>query len=142
MTPTLVIVAIDVLLLDHVPPVVGDKVCFSFTQISLFVGKLVIVGSAFIITVFVFLLHPVAELVNVKVTAPGAIAFITPAFVTVANALLLLVQVPPEDGVRFPLLPIHNLVGAVTIGVGLTTTVIVLLRFGLGQTESLDCIST
>ena len=54
------------------------------------------------------LLQPSAVLVYVNVTAPAAIAFTTPAFVTVAIEELLLSQVPCVDGVTFAVPPIHT----------------------------------
>jgi hypothetical protein len=44
--------------------------------------------------------HPVVELVKVKVTVPVPTPVRTPAFVTVAMAVLLLLQVPPVFGVK------------------------------------------
>ena len=45
------------------------------------------------------LLHPSEVLIYVKVTEPAATPVTTPALVTVAMAVLLLVQVPREFGV-------------------------------------------
>lgn len=49
---------------------------------------------------FLVLLQPVVEFVKVKVTVPALTPVTTPAFVTVAMAVLLLLQVPPVFGVR------------------------------------------
>src|SRR5690606_1946441 len=133
-------VAMALLLLVHVPPDAGDKVCVAFTQILL--GKFVIIGKAFIRTLSVVLLQPIAVLVNVKVTLPCATGVITPALFTVATAGLLLNQVPPVLGVRFPVAPIQICVGDVTGGEGCTVTRMVLLCLGMIQADRLDCIST
>ncbi len=142
MTPPLVIVAIALLLLAQVPPDVGDNVWVSFTQISLLLGKLLILGKALITTLLVVLVHVVVVFVKVNVTFPGATGVITPAFVTVAIPVLLLVHIPPVFGVRFPVSPIQIWAGAVTVGAGCTVTVMVLLCFGMIQADKLDCIST
>ncbi|MNE04046.1 hypothetical protein D3C87_1040970 [compost metagenome] len=96
-TPALLTVAIAELLLVHVPPEVGESVVVPFTQITL----VPVIRTA----VFAFTLtaglgkdaHP-PVLVKVNVAVPGETPFTTPAFVTVATALLLLVHVPPELG--------------------------------------------
>lgn len=53
-----------------------------------------------------------------KVTVPADTGVITPAFVTVATAVLLLVQVPKVVGVKAPVEPIQTEVGAVNVGNG------------------------
>src|SRR5690606_11475511 len=141
-TPPFVMVAIALLLLVQVPPVVGDNVWLSFTQISLLLGKLVMLGNALITTLLVVLGHEVDALVKVNVTLPGATGVMTPALVTVATAGLLLTQVPPVFGVKLPVSPIQICAGAVTVGAGCTVTVIVLLCLGSTQADKLDCIST
>jgi hypothetical protein len=55
----------------------------------------------------------------VKVTVPADTGVITPAFVTVATAVLLLVQVPKVVGVKAPVEPIQTEDGEVTVGNGL-----------------------
>ena len=59
---------------------------------------------------------------NVNVTEPAATPVITPAFVTVAIDVLLLVQVPPVVGDNVAVLPTHTVAGAVTVGFALTVT--------------------
>ena len=53
---------------------------------------------------------------------PGATPVTTPPFVTVAVEVLLLVHVPPLEGVRFKLAPTQTSpeLGTVTLGVGST----------------------
>jgi len=66
-------------------------------------------GLAFTVNALV-LEQPVAVSVNVKVTAPAATPVTTPAFVTVANEVLLLDHVPPVLGVTLAVEPTHTLV--------------------------------
>src|SRR5439155_2648611 len=70
----------------------------------------------------VVLLHPVVPSVNVNVTLPADTPVITPALVTVAMAVLLLVHVPPLVGDSVAVLPTHTDAGAVTVGSALTVT--------------------
>ena len=118
-TPALVTVAIAVLLLVHVPPDVGDKVAVLPTHTA---AGAVTVGRALTVTEEVVLAHPVVPSVNVNVTDPAATPVITPAFVTVAIAVLLLVHVPPDVGDKVAVLPTHTVAGAVTVGFALTVT--------------------
>ena len=120
-TPALVTVATELLLLAQVPPVVGDSVLVKPAHI-VELPVMLTVGNAFTVTVAVVLVHPVDVCVKVKVTVPAATPVITPAFVTVALALLLLVQVPPVVGDNVAVLPIHTVAGAVTTGKALTVT--------------------
>ena len=119
MTPALVTVAIAILLLTHVPPVVGDNV--AVLPIHTVAGA-VTTGKAFTVTEDVVLLHPVDVWVNVKVTEPAATPVMTPALVTVAIALLLLTHVPPVVGDNVAVLPTHTVAGAVTTGKAFTVT--------------------
>jgi hypothetical protein len=79
------------------------------------------------VTLVVVLLQVVVVFVKVNVTAPALIPVITPALLTVAIALLLLVQVPPVVGLRVAVLPKHTAVGAVNIGSAFTVTLVVVL---------------
>jgi hypothetical protein len=65
--------------------------------------------------------QPVAVSVKVKVTVPALTPVTTPAFVTVATAVLLLVQVPPVFGVTFAVLPTQTSVAPPKIGAPGTT---------------------
>ena len=76
-------VAKAILLLTHVPPVVGDKVVDPPTQIEL-LPVMPTAGEASTVTAAVVAEHPVAVLVNVKVGLPAETPVTTPAFVTVA----------------------------------------------------------
>ena len=79
-------------------------------------------GAVMAVTVTdeVVALQPVVVLVKVKVTLPDPTPVITPPLVTVATEVLLLVQVPPDVGVSWPVLPAQSDVGAVTEGLALT----------------------
>ena len=74
-----------------------------------------------------FEVHPVVEFVNVKVTFPNPTPVTTPALVTVAMPVLLLVQVPPVVGDKVVLAPTHMVLGPVILTVGFGFTVITLL---------------
>lgn len=68
--------------------------------------------------------HKVVLLVNMKYAVPTEIAETTPALVTVATALLLLAQVPPEVGDKVVVDPTHSEVDPVILidGLGFTVT--------------------
>jgi hypothetical protein len=112
------------LLLVHTPPVVGESTFVSLIQIS---EGAVTTGKLYIVTAEVVLLHPVVEIVNLKVVVPAITPVTAPALVTVAIAGLLLIQVPPVVGDNVLVNPLHIDAGEVTIGKGLTTAVKVLL---------------
>jgi hypothetical protein len=102
-----------------VPPVVGDNVMVLPIHTD---EPAVTVGKAFTVTDEVVLLHPVVVCVNIKVADPAATPVTTPAFVTVAIAALLLVQVPPVVGDKVMVLPTHTVDPAVTVGNAFTFT--------------------
>src|SRR5437762_12843928 len=108
-----------VLLLAHVPPLVGDSVAVFPTHTD---AGSVTVGIALTVTDEVVLLHPVVPSVNVNVTLHAALPISTPALVTVAIAISLLVHVPPLVGDSVAVLPTHTDAGAVTFGFALTVT--------------------
>ena len=60
--------------------------------------------------------QPVAVSVKVKVAVPALTPVTTPASVTVATAVLLLIQVPPVFGVTFAVLPVQTSVAPPKIG--------------------------
>jgi hypothetical protein len=125
-TPALVTVAIAVLLLTHVPPVVGESVVVVPTHIVV-APVMLTVGLAIMVTADVaFDTQPVVVLVNVKVAEPAATPVTTPALVTVATAVLLLTHVPPVAGESVVVEPIHTAEAPVmlTVGIGFTLTVI------------------
>ena len=68
------------------------------------------------------MLQPVDDCVKVNMTEPLEIPVTTPAFVTVAIELSLLVQVPPVTGDKTNVLPVHKDAGAITTGNGLIVT--------------------
>ena len=80
----------------------------------------VMVGEAFTVTEEVVLLHPVVVDVNVNVALPADTPVTTPASVTCATAVLLLVQVPPVIGDSAIVLPTHTEDPALTTGNTLT----------------------
>ena len=102
-----------------VPVMVADP---PLLQILVLLLVITAVGLPFTITDVVLLLQPVADWVNVKLTVPADTPVTTPALVTVAMALLLLVHVPPEAGERFMVDPTHTDVPALTAGLGFTST--------------------
>jgi hypothetical protein len=102
-TPVFVTVATAVLLLIHVPPVVGVTVAELPTHTSFAPPK-----TGLALTVKLLLAEqPVAVSVKVKVTVPAVKPATTPVFVTVAIALSLLVHMPPVFGVTLAELPAH-----------------------------------
>ena len=108
-------------LLTQVPLVVGDSVVVKPAQMAA-LPVMLTVGNTFTVTDDVVLLQPVDVCVNVNVTDPAATPVITPALVTVANELLLLVQVPPVVGDSVAVLPTQTVDGAVTVGNAFTVT--------------------
>jgi hypothetical protein len=113
--PLLSTVATPLLLLVQVPPKDGDKVVVAPTQIEV-TPVIVAVGLSWTVRFEVVLLHVVDVLTNVKLTDPMVIGLITPAAVTVATEVLLLVQVPPVDGVSVDVDPKHKDAGAEMFG--------------------------
>ena len=118
-TPSFVTVALPVLLLLQVPPVDGVTLAVAPIQTEVAPPK---VGSALTVKALV-LLQPVTVFVKVSVTAPAETPVTTPLFVTVALPVLLLVQVPPEEGVTLAVAPIHTDVAPPKVGKSLTVTV-------------------
>jgi hypothetical protein len=121
-TPASVTVAIEGLLLVHVPPVVGDNVLVAPIQMA--VGPVIDTDGP-VVTVTVEEAsdeQPVAVLVNVKVAVPIAIPVTKPVLVIVATAGSLLTQVPPVVGDRFVVEPTHIEAGPFNTvnGLGLT----------------------
>jgi hypothetical protein len=116
-TPALVTVALLLLLLDQVPPVVGDKVIVPPTQT---VGPALTTGKAVTVTAEVFALQPVVLFVKVNIALPAAIPVTIPALVTVALVRSLLDQVPPVTGEIVIVLPTHTDDPAETIGEAIT----------------------
>ena len=115
--PALVTVALLLLLLDHVPPVVGDKVIVLPTQTE---GPELTTGKALTVTAEVVALQLVVLFVKVNVTLPVAIPVTIPALVTVALVASPLDQVPPVTGEIVIVLPTHTDGPAETIGKAIT----------------------
>ncbi len=121
-TPSLFTVATAGLLLDQVPPIVGDKVVVPFTQIE-FDPVILTFGAVPTVTAGVANELQLPVFVKVNFAVPTEIPFTTPALVTVAIVLLLLVQVPPVvgDKVVVPFMQIE--VGPVIVATGQSLTV-------------------
>ena len=110
-TPLFVTVATNVLLDVHVPPVDGDNVVVSPTQM---ISSPVMLTEGLLVTVNGEEDKEVqfeALLTNVNVAIPVPTAVTNPLLLIVAIAVLLLVQVPPVDGNRFVVPLIHIVVG-------------------------------
>jgi hypothetical protein len=122
--PVSVTVATVSSLLDQVPPVDGVTTLEEPTQPEAAPPS---VGGATTVKVRV-LVQPVASLVKVRVTAPGATAVTAPASVTVAIAVLLLNHVPPVDGVTLAVSPWQLTVAPPRIGGALTVKLRVLVQ--------------
>jgi hypothetical protein len=118
-------VAINGLLLVHVPPVAGDKVVVLPTHM---VGGLAVTtGLAITVTTSVGSEeHPVDVCVQINVTVPGSNPVTTPALLTVAINGLLLAQVPPVVGDKVVVVStqILSLPVILTVGLGVTITLI------------------
>lgn len=82
------------------------------------------VEAVLMLTELLVLLHPDDKEVYVKVALPTETPVITPASVTVAMPELLLVQVTPDEGVRFPVLPTQTVEGLVIVGDALTVRLV------------------
>ena len=110
------------LLLNHVPPEVGLIPELLPKQTD--VGPVnVMMGFAFIVTSAVlFDTQPVVEFVNLNVAMPAANPVTKPELFTEAMVGLLLIHVPPVEGLNDVVLPWHIDVGPVifTTGFGFT----------------------
>jgi hypothetical protein len=113
--PALVTVAIALLLLVQLPPVVGDNMAVAPRHTEAGADT---TGNAFTVTAVVVLLQFVEPSIKVNVTVPGDTPVMTPAFVTDAMLLLLLVHAPPLVGDKASVEPTQTDAGAVTIGSG------------------------
>lgn len=121
-TPLLVTVATALLLLAQVPPEVGDKVVVAPTQILLAPVMLTVGNGSTETAPVVAEQLGEDELVNIKVADPADTPVTTPAFVTVATALLLLVQVPPEVGDNVVVTPTQTVLAPVMLTTGRSVT--------------------
>lgn len=99
-TPPLVTEAKEGLLLTHVPPDEGLNVVVVPMHIDA-EPVIATVGVAPIVIAEVGSeIHPETVFVNVNVAEPAPTAVTTPLFVTVATAVLLLIQLPPLPGLN------------------------------------------
>ena len=83
--------------------------------------------QAYTVTDEVVELQPVDVSVKVNVAVPAATPVTKPAFVTVAIALSLLIQVPPVVGDKVIVLPMVTDAGAETTGKAFTVAVTAVL---------------
>jgi hypothetical protein len=122
--PAFVIVATAVLLLVHVPLVVGLAVVVPPMHNDVLDDDIFVVGRAVTVTALVASDgHSVVLLVKVKVAVPPLTPVTTPALVTVATAALLLVHVPPVVGLKAVVEPTHTVLAPVILTLGFTFTV-------------------
>lgn len=122
-TPALVTVAIDGLLLVHVPPDTGNNVVVFPKHIDE-LPLMMTVGLAITVTFAVGSdKHPVALEVNLKNATPPPTPTTTPPLVTVATEVLLLVHVPPVVGDSVVVVPPQIEVAPVILTTGLTLIV-------------------
>ena len=105
--PLEVTLATALLLLNHVPPLEGERLVFPPIHISSTPTKEIVGFGLTINSDAIDAEHPVELFVNVKVTVPSEIAVTTPLLSTVATALLLLCQIPPVDGLTVVAFPIQ-----------------------------------
>jgi hypothetical protein len=121
--PPLVTVATPGALLTQVPPLVGDKVVVAPAQIVV-EPVILTTGIALIVTAVVGAdTQPVVPSVNVNVAMPADTPVTTPAFVTVATAGVLLVQVPPVEGDKVVVAPTQMLLAPIRLAIGVAFTV-------------------
>jgi hypothetical protein len=121
--PLLVTVATLGLLLVHVPPIVGVREVVLCAHTIVF-PIMFATGLSFIVTMPEGLeVHPVLAFVYVNETGPALMPVTIPLEFTVAMALLLLAQVPPEEGDNVVVAPMHILLLPAILAVGLLLTV-------------------
>ena len=121
--PELVTVAIELLLLVHVPPVAGiNEVVPPIHNTSAPVIFTVALGLTVIKDVGLDT-HPVTLLVNTNVVLPAATPVTMPPFVMEAIEVLLLTQDPPDEGdkVVVPAIQIESFPEIETVGLPLIT---------------------
>jgi hypothetical protein len=140
-TPVLATVATALLLLAHVPPVVGDKVVVVPTQIEL-APVILTEEPTFTVTEGVAKdTQPVLVSVNVNVGVPLATPVTTPAFVTVAKAILLLAQVPPVVGDKVVVVPAQIVFAPVMLTVGFALIVTSILTLWVSHPFALVLVT-
>jgi hypothetical protein len=122
-TPDEFTVATELLLLVQVPP--DDGFNTAVLPMHIFDGPLLAIGvNALTVTALVASDgQRVVLLVNINVAVPPLTPVTTPAFVTVAMTLLLLVHVPPEVGLNVEVEPAHIVLAPVILTVGFALTV-------------------
>jgi hypothetical protein len=122
--PALLIVATDVLLLTHVPSVIGLTVVVPPIHNEVLAPVIFVVGRA--LTVIALVAsdgQSVVLLVKVNVAEPPLTPVTTPPFVTVATALLLLAHVPLVVGLKVVVEPSHIVLAPVILTLGFEFTV-------------------
>lgn len=123
-TPPFVIVATALLLLAQVPPEAGVTLAVWPGQTTEAPPS---VGGAMTVKLAV-LMHPVVVLVKVRVTVPALKVVTTPAFDTLAMALLLLPHVPPVVGVTLAVWPTQAEVAPPSVGPAVIVVLMVLVQ--------------
>ncbi len=122
--PPLVMVAMALLVLAHVPPEFGNMVVVLPTQIGLS-PMIETTGRAFTaINIVSTDVQPVDVSVNINPAVPAETPCTNPALVTVAKPGLRLVQLPPTVGATVVVAPAHIVAGPVVFTAGLPLTVI------------------
>jgi hypothetical protein len=117
--PAFVIVATAVLLLTHVPSDVGLTIVVPPIHNDVLDPDIFVVGRAVTVTALVaFDEHNVVLFVKVKVAVPALTPVTTPAFVTVAIAVLLLAHVPPVVRLNVVVEPAQIVLDPVILTVG------------------------
>jgi hypothetical protein len=91
--------AIRLLLLNHIPPLVGDKVVVPPTQMAPGPVRLTLGSSTTVIGVLSVFSHPAFD-VKVNVALPPETPVTIPMFDTVATVVSLLTQTPPLLGTK------------------------------------------
>jgi uncharacterized protein (DUF362 family) len=120
----LVIVATAVLLLTHVPSVVGLTVVVPPIHNEVLAPVIFVIGRALTVTALVASDgQSVVLLVNVNIAVPPLTPVTTPPLVTVATVLLLLNHVPPVLGLNVVVDPSHIVLAPVMLTVGFALTV-------------------
>ena len=119
--------------LVHVPPVVGVRVVVE--PIQILVSPLMPTGTPFTTLMAMVLseLHPVAVSSNTNDTEPTPVPVTTPLLVMVAIAGLLLVQIPPEVGIKLVVPLIQISLSPLRAVMGLLFTMIEIEPFEDGQ---------
>ena len=123
-------------------PVAVNALAVAFCAYRTGVDTVGAAGIAFTVTAAVAKdAHPVLVCVNVNVGAPLATPDTTPALVTVANAVLLLVHVPPVVGDKVVVAPTHIAFAPVMLTTGLALIVTTISALALSQPLAFELVT-